>query len=197
MSDALLVQRAFLGDGMEKYLRLTRKRHQKYAELHGFDFSSALIKVAEADKYLFWWKVEILQRALERGYQRVVWLDADAYIADLSVDLREACPADGIGVVQFTTLYTHWNVGVMYLGNGERVREFMQVWLAKREDEKNEQEIFNQICDGIVMGLPCKWNYTLNRHTGEERPVVRGFHGQGTRDERYLLMRAALEREEQ
>lgn len=143
-----------------------------------------------------WAKIELVKLALDKGYQYVIWMDADALIKDLDTDLREGC-VDGIGACwhRIPQLH-HWNVGVLYYTNTKLVREFVDAWLAQYpgpRDGWNEQGVFNKLAmqSKVVQTISDKWNATLN-YSMVPDAVVLGYHGYGTADERLAAMKDTL-----
>lgn len=196
MKDTALIQHVYPGLGMEKFLDLVYKRHSIYCDVHSIDYR-ALITRPRAGLDLnngHWEMVHLIDDALKQGYKKAVWLDADAYIANLDADLRDACPEDGPAAVLFPSppcVYEHYNSGAMYFGNGERCSRFMQLWL-EWSNKINEQVYLNVLARTFVTELPCQWNYTYQRHNGNTKPIIRAFHGVKSLDDRFKLMRSSL-----
>lgn len=202
--NAVLLQQCWSGDvsgigDYEPLLELTRARNEEYCKCHGFDFETLTgtldPKYADINKG-GWVKVEMIQRALAKGYEHVVWLDVDALIKDLDTDLRDGCPK-GIGACWMRIpQLNHWNVGVLYLTNTQEVRNFVDEWLAMYPGEKQwmEQGVFNKLAmkSKVVETISDRWNATLNYNIVPDA-VVLGYHGNGHAKQRLEMMKATLE----
>lgn len=177
-------------------LDLTEERHTEYCKNHDFDYWA----LREHDKSIVgaWEKVTLLQSALEK-YKYAIWLDADAFIKDTSVDLRDACEVNAVGAVKFRAPHSwgeHYNVGAVYVCDGEDARSFINEWAGIYNtivgDWQFEQGAFNLMSNhGVVFELPEKWNYTVGRHFGDEK-VVLGFHSIRGVDEKLLAMKKEI-----
>ena len=137
--------------------------------------------------------MELIRQGL-RGYQSVVWLDADTLITDMETDLRDAIQLEKIGACWHRIpQMDHWNVGALYLDDCEAVRDFVDQWLAEYpglNDGWMEQGAFNRLAlqSKTVVTLSDKWNATLDVNMVPDA-VVLGFHGQGDTKYRTQLMR--------
>lgn len=199
MNDAILIQQIYPDTEGVKLLELTKQRHRDYCIRWNMDFQC--LTSASSPRYAdpkpgSWSKVELIQMALDKGYQYVIWLDADTIIKDLDTDLRDGC-IKGIGTCwQRIPQLNHWNVGALYIQKSDEAREFIKDWLKGYpglNDGWNEQGVFNSLAmkRTIVQTISDRWNATLN-HTMVPDAVVLGFHGYGTTQERYEAMQATL-----
>lgn len=201
MNNAVLIQQCYPGGGYEPMIELTRGRNAQYCKRHGFDYQVHIDAVIPEWKKEQggWAKLELIRRALDADYQYIVWLDADAMIYDLDVDLREAC-TKGIGACwhRIPQLH-HWNVGVMYMQNTPEVREFIYDWLKEfpgANDGWYEQGVFNRfgMKSKVVHTLSDRYNATLN-YSMVPDAVVLGFHGYGDAKQRYEAMKKVSDKE--
>lgn len=199
MNNAILIQQVYPNAGYTPMLELTRERNKHYCIRWQMDFQcleSASSRKFADPKVGSWSKVELIQMALDKGYQYVVWLDADTIIKDLDTDLRDGC-INGIGACwQRIPQLHHWNVGALYIQKSDEAREFIKDWIKGYpglNDGWNEQGVFNKLAmqNKIVQTISDRWNATLN-HTMVPDAVVLGFHGYGTTQERYEAMQATL-----
>lgn len=178
---AVLIQQVYPGLGYLPLLRECFERHARYCEKFGIDYQVYLQQKRPAENGA-WDKVLLVQKALRDGYDLVVWLDADAIIWDLDTDLRSVPnPPDTIGAVLFEKCRfynAHYNAGVLYFRSGVSVLFFVTAWLAEYPGihKWREQKVFNDMAGDVVYRLPVTWNYTALRHSGVEKPVVRGYH---------------------
>lgn len=167
-------------------------RNARYCQDHDIDYMTIVSENLDINKGA-WDKVAYVKDALEK-YELVIWLDVDAVIFDLSRDLKDVpLQPDTIGVVKYLLPSQHFNVGVMYFKSGENVKKFVAEWFESFPGfgAWHEQEVFNRMKNDTVCQLPQEWNrnYDGNRSAN---PVVMGFHGFGTADERLALMRKVL-----
>lgn len=204
MNDALIIQQVFPGFHYEQMIELTRERNKEYCNRHAFDYECLIgvsdPKYSDADQGA-WPKVDMIRKALFKGYRYVVWLDADALIADMDTDLRDGC-IDGIGacwmrVPQPGGMYNHWNVGVLFVQNSHKVREFLSDWLAEYPGEYQwkEQGVFNKLAmkSKVVQTISDRWNSTIV-YSEVPDAVILGFHGDGDANQRYRHMQETLEK---
>ena len=203
MNNAVLIQQAYPGKGFDKMIELTRKRNEDYCKKWKMDYRPVIDDVNPNWKMEQggWAKLMLIREELFKGYNYVIWLDADAMIYDLDTDLREACP-DGIGACWHRIpQLDHWNVGVMYMENTNAVKLFLGEWISKfpgAGDGWFEQGEFNRLAmkSKVVKTLSDRWNATLNVNLVPDA-VVLGFHGQGNAKQRLALMEQALKISEQ
>jgi len=198
--DALLIQQIYPDTAGVKLLELNTERNSAYCLRHGFDYWHVVENVLpDTDPTRgSWSKIELMRRGLEAGYKYVIWLDADTLIRDLDADLREAVKMNYIGACwhRIPQLH-HWNVGALYLGNGERVLEFVSAWLSQYpglNDGWMEQGVFNRMAmtSDIVQTISDKWNATIG-FTEVPDAVVLAYHGAGDTNARYELMKEVME----
>jgi len=185
-------------------LRMTYLRHSAYAVNHHMDYYNIQgdthpEMLSEAGD---WAKVGLIYEALEKGYEYVFWIDADAGIVDMDVDLREAVKDCEWGAcvhdpakskfLQQAKIDKHINVGCMYLRNTPATKAFTEMWLNTYPGVNRwaEQGSFNQMVKeypDIVTVIDDKWNATVNVNM-VKNPVVMAWHGLPL-SERYRQMR--------
>jgi hypothetical protein len=203
MNNAVLIQQVWEGDydlgDYSPLLELTRERNEEYCKRHDFDFltiiGTADLKYTDVRKGC-WTKIELIQRAMEQGYEYIVWLDPDTLIKDMDIDLRLGC-IDGIGVCwQRIPQLNHWNTGVIYVRNSIEAKKFIDEWFATYPGEPQwmEQGEFNKLAmkSKVVQTISDRWNATLN-YSMVPDAVVLGFHGYGNAKQRLESMRLTLE----
>ena len=198
MNNAVLIQHAYVGV-FEPLMELTKEHHATYCERHNFDYWYEIGEIERPKEHGAWAKVKLILKALEKGYEFIVWLDADAMIYDADVDLREAIQADKIGVCWHRIpQLNHWNVGVMYLHNSVAVQNIIDNWWASYPapaDGWFEQGVFNRISisNKTVVTISDRWNATFDVNMVPDA-VVLGFHGQRDAQYRLKLMQQALDK---
>jgi hypothetical protein len=197
MNNAILIQHAYKGE-FEPMLELTRARNEAYCQAHNFDYWCECYDDPRWPvEHGGWVKIDLIQKAMKAGYEYIVWLDADAMIADMETDLRDAIQPNRIGACWHRIpQLNHWNVGVLYLDNSPETRGFISDWLASYSEPKDgwkEQGVFNRMAmkSKTVVTLSDKWNATINVSMVPDA-VVLGFHGAGNAQQRYGLMKQAL-----
>ena len=198
-NNAILIQQIYPDTEGVALLELTKQRNRDYCIRWKMDFqclaSASSVKYADPVPGS-WSKVELIKFALAKGYQYVIWLDADTVIADLETDLRDGC-VNGIGACwQRIPQLNHWNVGALYMGNTPEIQNFIDEWLAGYPglgDGWNEQGVFNKLAreSRVVQTISDRWNATLN-YTMVPDAVVLGYHGYGKTYERLQAMKDTL-----
>ena len=205
--NAVLIQQVWIGEfpnpsgvgSYEPMMELTKERNEAYCKKHNFDYWHIVGTegLKTGDIYAgCWTKIELIQRALEQGYEYIVWLDPDALIKDMDTDLRDGC-INGIGACWHRIpQLNHWNVGVLYVKNTPEVKAFIDEWLSAYPGPRsgwNEQGVFNEMGmkSKVVQTISDRWNATLN-YTFVPDAVVLGYHGNGTAKQRYDMMSATL-----
>ncbi len=198
MNNALLIQQA---SGPHTFLLdLTVKDHSNYCRKHAFDYwpiYGSALTAEDAGRHAFWSKVALLRKAVDAGYEYIVWLDSDCYIADDTRDLRDACPDDGIGLVwhgkptwpESPDCYDHFNCGAVYIGNGRNAWRLLEKWWKAPDDGHfwHDQHAFNRhairnfeiayLRPAPVTMLGYEWNAVPFVEFACERPVVAAWHG--------------------
>ena len=150
-----------------------------------------------------WICAELIREYLKLDYKYIIYLDADTIIADLTVDLREACVPDKIGAVWHDLHYltpdlSHFNVGALYISNTPLIREFVDRWLAGYPGTRDfpwlDQGVFGNVGAemGIINKLDNAWN--AGHVSPSDHPVVLGLHG--LRDRYATMKRLVKELEE-
>lgn len=200
MTRDILIQQIYPDTEGVKMLELTRSHHEAYCTRHGLDYWCEIANpLPDYDVRLgSWGKVRIIQKAMQDGYEDIVWLDADTIIVDLSVNLCKAIELFKIGACWHRIpQLNHWNVGALYIHNSIVTRKFIDDWLAAYPptDGWLEQGIFNRMgrASNVVSTLSDKWNATIDVSMVPDA-VVLGFHGQGNTAQRYEKMCVTLER---
>lgn len=205
-SDTILLQHG--SNGHEECLYIALAAHRRYCEAHDIDYQATGGDYPLGGRHPMWTKVHLIRGALKRGYQKVIWLDADALIVDIETDLRDAVPAKQIGVTWHATdwdrlgigdqCYDHWNTGAVYCGAGDFTHNALLHWWNTDDDGHpwHDQHGFNKAVQSgtlaQVVKLDARWNsiYPLFE---SGNAVVRHWAGWQPLPERARTMRAALE----
>jgi ADP-heptose:LPS heptosyltransferase len=168
-----------------RMLDVSGSSHNAYAARHGLTFC-AVRGDLQCERAAHWNKVLLIQRALENGFELVVWLDADTLIVNLEADLREAL-GDGppIGMCRHPIPWEeqpwHFNSGVIFVRNTPLAHEFFQrVWDAGPVQHRWQEQLrINQVSGQMpaaVQAIDAKWNSTLNVNACKN-PVIQAWHG--------------------
>ena len=201
MRDALLIQQIYPDTPGVEMLRLVEPHNANYCAMFNMDYWCKYENSIIGSDPLkgSWSKVELMRQGLTKGYNSVIWLDADTLICDLNTDLRDAVQYQKIGACWHRIpQLSHWNVGALYLDNCKEVRQFVDAWLAGypgANDGWLEQGVFNRLGlqSKTVTTLSDKWNSTLDVNMVPDA-VVLGFHGQGDTPYRIKIMQQTYER---
>lgn len=201
-SDCVLIQQA--SGSYKPFLELTVARHLAYCMMHNIDYWPIFGEARSVDSphLPHFDRVTLIQMALEAGYDKVVWMDADCVIIR-EEDFRAAVPEYGIGISWnagdwIEPLYDHWCTGCMYLKNSEPVREFVRCWQASQAETHGwqDQHAFNNLSQAwvgrICFDIPRRWHTILPSYPcpENETPNVIAFHGYGDLQKRYDTMQA-------
>jgi len=204
MKNTLIIQQSFGHDVFQDMMRLTIQRHMAYARAHRMDYWSINGEIHPELYPGGWGKIWLIKDALDRGYEYISWIDADAAIFDFEADLRDALkdkPFDIGACVHdadwFKELHIpkHMNVGVLYVRASDRSIKFINEWLASYPGDKRwmEQGAFNDMAENnkVVGVVDDKWNATVNVNM-VDKLVVKGYHGVQPLINRFGLMRADM-----
>ena len=137
-NDTLIFQHIHAGSKCRRWIGLTLHRTRAYCRLHNMDYKLIMGNIGTLSpdgEWGHWICAELIREYLKLDYKYIIYLDADTIIADLSVDLRDACVPDKIGAVWHDLHYltpdlSHFNVGALYISNTPLIREFVDRWLA-------------------------------------------------------------------
>ena len=204
-SRALLIQQAYR-DATGVYpviMSWLYPRNLEYCRRHEIEYMAVYGNAVEEWPPIYgaWAKVALILNALEAGYKHVIWLDLDTLIVDLDADLRDGCPAEGLGMT------THQpdgmpvlNCGALYVTNSEDTKKLFREWISWYPGPINgwhEQAMINllgqvPICAPLIVSIDDKWNSTRAANNRVEHPVVEGFHGEGAAERRFQLMKEFL-----
>jgi len=86
-----------------------------------------------APKRAAWGKIPLILAAMQMGFERIVWLDADAVVLNLNVDLSRLVDR-GIGMVQHPHPL-HWNSGMMVVVRSAATQRFYEAVNSEPEND--------------------------------------------------------------
>lgn len=179
-------------------LNITAPIHHAECDRYGYDL------VVECDPKLerpyCWEKVRMVLEALDRGYEHIVWIDADALWLGTKplLDCWTGAPdeawfaatyhdAPGSGVYSGSGHhYDHFNTGVFFLRKqNEKARELCECWLEMSDDNHpwGEQHALHKILSQQTVPihkLDHSWNSVqwLPQYSARDAHIV-AWHGQG------------------
>jgi Methyltransferase domain len=120
-TNSILIQAAT--DADRELLEITRAHHRWYAWRHGMEYLCVPSNPA-APKRPGWAKIPLLLLAIQMGFRRLVWLDADAVIFDARVDLSQLVDT-GIGMVRHPGP-DHFSTGMIAVAATQEAFLFLQ-----------------------------------------------------------------------
>lgn len=198
----ILIQQAS-GNLHEKLLELTRPIHKQYCAKFGFEYWSVFGHLLN-DRSPHWNKIGLIQAAMERGADFVIWLDADCLIVDQTANLLDGMPIDGdIGMVVHRIEPQHFNSGAIYMKRTWMSWQFIKaVWNAydplnlfpwRDQAHWNDQSVIMRLNDSTstIKEIDDRWNATSGINESPN-PVVVSFHG-SERDKRISMMETAIQ----
>lgn len=206
-SDCVIIQQAS-GDYIP-LLQLTVSRHLSYCQMHEMDywpiFGEARPATIEhfANQMPHYDRVFLINQALEAGYEKVIWLDADCVILG-NEDMRAGVPRYGIGALWCEAQwgdpeqYDHFCTGALYVAEcGAKV--FLATWLYTDEKKHGwvDQHPFNLLTreerfKDVVKPISRHWHAIMPNFLPEDEsvPQVVAFHGYGDLEQRLNAMQA-------
>ncbi len=166
MNDTLVFQHIYSNTEAAGWTALAVPRLIRYCHAHSMDFQ--YIQVDPPGRYgehnIGHWAVPYyLREFLGMGYNKIIYIDHDCILADMNVDLRDACKENFIGAVWHDrgqsdpVAESHYNDGALYVSNTARVRVFVDDWLAEFPGEEPwfEQGVFNRLGgERNIHGMP-------------------------------------------
>ena len=192
MKDALLIQQVEenASDKWGSMIALYYGRHVDYCQRHHMDYLCQIGPVRYYEKSP-WMKIAMVQQALLQGYKYVAWLDADAYIERMDVDIRAACVGP-MNAVRWEFPLSHLQAGVIYFNNEgnnaytitthmlEERKYYLERFptlrgwyeqgqMAEMARGGSTQSFFNEI--GI------EWNWGTHYCPACDNPIVVAWHG--------------------
>lgn len=176
-----------------------RAIHQAYCDKHGFDLVYGTLPQLDGHN---WDKMKVIRDLLASGVPFVAYIDADAIVADMDTDLRNALPeGKWLGLTSHPyPAYDrefHLQVGCMYWRSHPDAIRFLDNVLEYRDKFGEEQMAIN----ALLLGLPGKsgdqsgfqllgteWNANIHNQNCA-KPIVAAWHGYGDAKHRRAVMR--------
>ncbi len=195
---AILIQQATTE--YKPLLDLTERRHRLYAERHAMKymrFDGAIMPGWHPYwNPVFLWLMLLMQEA-QNDVAGVWHIDADALIVG-DDDMRYAVEAGRIGMCWQTSQPEHWNIGVIFLRNSERVRDLLRATLERGPGGPPWycQQIMNDLLAepewaDLAQGLDHRWN-SIRFYAEVADPQIVAWHGEPGADGKLAYMKAYM-----
>ncbi|PSB59033.1 hypothetical protein C7B77_02445 [Chamaesiphon polymorphus CCALA 037] len=167
-------------NGYDKIFQACLDSHQKYADLQNYDYRAFTKSPPSgiSGTNSAWLKVAIILRALEKGYQNVFFVDADALIREYTPPIDSVFCQDKF-VYMSVESSGNFNSGVIIVVNSPQAIKFFKNLLL-RADVPNSLLPKSDRClyenghvinlaknSPIVQIIDPKWNYNYNTNIGE------------------------------
>lgn len=178
---AILLQQATAK--YKSLLDLTERRHRLYATRHAMKYMRLDGTIMPAwNPYwnpVFLWLMLLMQGDVAG----VWWVDADALIVG-DEDMRYTVEAGRVGMFWEERPSPHWNIGVIFLRNSERVRAFLRAAIARGPGGPPWycEQIMNDLLAepewaDLVQGIDHRWN-SIRGYTEVADPQIVAWHGE-------------------
>ena len=120
-----------LGDAFRDRVRPALDSHAAYAEARGLSHAILSDPPSHIDRPPSWMKIPLIQDLFQRGFERVVYVDADALVTNPGFDVEGVFAAPcANGRLVVTEDEAGINCGVMFLEDGPAIRRLLDlVWL--------------------------------------------------------------------
>jgi hypothetical protein len=201
VEESMIMQHA-RNDTYGRLLDMTEVWHRAYAARHGMRYYRDDGRIVRDPNWApHWDQVALMLEVLDKKVvQLLCWLDADAMIVGVERDWRPVLHGTDMAMVRHPGPPEHWNCGVMYVRNTQRVRGFLREVLHRAPGfyPWYQQQIMNDVLGyydeykGLASRAGDEWNATwgVNEH---ESPVVVAWHNGRTPEEKADQMRQYAE----
>lgn len=178
---------AFRYSGM---LRETSRTAIEYAQRHGFDYECFIgIKRGRLSVHAAFNRILMLDELVERGFQGwALYMDADAYVKDLSFDLRayladKAQHSAIMATISGETIPWHINSGVLFFNLQHPmgialIKEWKRRFLAVSDEELGQvQSVWDGVNDQTMLYESLDQNIELRENVLFVDPELFNHHG--------------------
>lgn len=199
-SDTIIIQSCVPANGLafDEALEWLKPIHGAYCDKWNYDYLASSELVIDTDDQLFsfaWNKIPLIAKALELGYEYVIWIDHDCVVVDFNKDLRDAFDEPEAEIMMCVHpgfpqhgLLSHFNAGVLMVKNSERTKEFFKlVWENRYKGPPwFEQDVMNAFFEDfkwmdIVGVMSDRYNSTPNANqVPDDQVIIAAFHGVGS-----------------
>lgn len=160
-------------NGYQWIYRNYLKSHREYARNQGYCYQAITRPIATSlGVECCWLKLTVMLSALEAGYERVMFVDADAYIHEITPTLDTA-DFNQCSILMAKGYSGRFNSGVIILRNSFRAKQWLRNVIASRYSAIESAnavgwgenghiiELSNDV--SLVGELNIKWNNTYNK----------------------------------
>tara|TARA_Y100000310_G_scaffold340226_1_gene435282 strand:- start:360 stop:1715 length:1356 start_codon:yes stop_codon:yes gene_type:complete len=121
---------SFATEDIDFYAKKIFKSNKDYAKKHGYDWIEHW-GVLDDSRPPAWNKILYILKALEKGYDWVFWIDADAIIMNDSIELTKFID-DEYDFILCKDAFS-WNTGAWFVKNSEKAKELLKQTYAAEE----------------------------------------------------------------
>ena len=121
---------SFATEDISFYAKKIFKSNKSYAEKHGYDWREYW-EALDKSRPPAWNKILYILKALEKGYDWVFWIDADAIIMNDSIKLTKFID-DEYDFILCKDAFS-WNTGAWFVKNSEKAKELLEQTYAAEE----------------------------------------------------------------
>lgn len=118
------------GGDFKNYAEKIFKNNKAYAEKHGYDWRQYWGSLDES-RPPAWSKILYILKALDKGYDWVYWIDADAVIMNHEIELLKFLD-DRYDFILCKDAFS-WNTGSWFIKNTEEARQLLEYTYSKEE----------------------------------------------------------------
>lgn len=132
--------------------------HSAFAKKLGYDYESTTELIDGV--HPFWMKAAMILAALQDGYDRVVWFDADVIWLGDPLDVEFNTVFGMTEHCSFENYEKHFNAGAIYVNNLPYASAVVGDWFNKRGVSINDQTPLNKHFREHITRIDHKWNST-------------------------------------
>jgi hypothetical protein len=159
-----------LGDDYQAKVQPVIASHRAYAQARGFSHALLAQPPSWSDRPPSWMKIPLIQGLFQQGFDRVVYIDADALVTNPAFDAEAVFGAPvADGRLTLTEDEAGINCGVMFVEDGPATRRLLDlVWL-------NDADIFHGTWEQFALKSLMSLSADIRRHVSIE-PDPRRFN---------------------
>lgn len=121
---------SFATPDISSYAEKIFKNNRLYAEKYGYDWEEHW-EVLDESRPPAWNKILYILKALEKGYDWIFWIDADAVVMNDSISLTNFID-DRYDFILCKDAFC-WNTGAWFIKNSTEAKEMLEYTYAKEE----------------------------------------------------------------
>lgn len=176
------------------YVQACKQRARLYASLHNYTFFDLTMNMPKFRNHsVYWMKLYLVRQTMEqrreglRRYDWVMWLDSDAWVANLDTRLEDLLPERTDNITEIVVSHDDEgiNAGVWLIRNTPSAEALLDSWMAyeKHLPFTNEQQAIRDIYnrrayEHVPGGLPSRFDFSVPPWKGQGRTThlpARGF----------------------